>query len=373
MKILHTVAPAEFGGLEEVVIQLSRGLRSQGHRVAVASILTGPARPHPFLEALDSEGVDLYRSFLPPRTYLREIGEIRRLCESLRPDVVHTHGYRPDVLHRRAAWSVGIPMVTTVHGFTGGGLKNRFYEWLQVRSVRSFDAVVAVSRPMAAFLWKRGVPPGALHVIPNAWEPRFQLKSAMAARAALRVGADRFHIGWVGRLTREKGPDLFLDALSLLHDRDLSVSVIGDGGLRDELEQKATSLDGLEVRFHGFVPDAGRLFSAFDLLVISSRSEGTPIVLFEAMDACVPVVATAVGGVPDIVGPETVALVPPDNPVALAEAMRSIRHNTKEAKERAERARRKVRHEFSTGPWVRSYETVYSSVLRNHSDKDLQR
>lgn len=363
MKILHTVAPAEFGGLEEVVIRLASGLRGRGHEVSVACVLTGEARPHPFTDALASEGVDCIPVFVPPRTYRREMTEVRKICETLRPDVVHTHGYRCDVLHRKALKRSGIPLVTTLHGFTGGGRKNRLYEWLQIRSASRFDGVVAVSRPMAALLRDRGVPDSSLHVIPNAWGARRPLKPAEKARAALGVATDRFHVGWVGRLSREKGPDTFLQALALLNDVEMDVSIVGDGPLRSELEQAAEGVTGPDVRFHGAVPDAGRLFSAFDLVVLSSRTEGTPIVLFEAMAASVPVIATAVGGIPDVVDAESALLVPSDDPPGLADAIRSVVLGRVEAGERAERAAAVVHDRFATGPWLARYEALYADVI----------
>lgn len=369
MNILHTVAPAEFGGLEEVVIRLASGLAERGNRVTVACIFTGEERPHPFVEALVESDVDCVPMFFPPRTYQREISALHGLCERLRPDVVHTHGYRPDVLHRKVTRERGIPSVTTLHGFTGGGWKNRLYERLQLRAVRTFDAVVAVSRPMADLLRARRVPARVLHVIPNAWRARRPPESAARARAALGTAPERFHVGWVGRLSHEKAPDLFLDAVAQLSDVDLDVSIIGDGHLRGELERRARKIDSADIRFHGAVPEAGRLFSAFDLLVLSSRTEGTPIVLFEAMAASVPVVATAVGGVPDVVDAVTAILVPAGDPAALARAIESVYRERGAAKERASQAERRVRERFATGPWLERYENLYSTLtLPQHAD-----
>src|SRR5713101_3623616 len=97
------------------------------------------------------------------------VAAMLELGRRLRPAVVHTHGYRPDVVDAGAARRLGIPTVTTVHGFTGGGWKNRFYERVQRRSHRRFDAVVAVSRPLVEQLLRDGVPPRRLHLVQNAW------------------------------------------------------------------------------------------------------------------------------------------------------------------------------------------------------------
>lgn len=349
--------------MEEVLIRLTGGLHDRGHDVKVAIVLTGSTRRHPVLDALESRGVNAVPVFLPPRRYRREMSAVRELCRSFVPNVVHTHGYRPDVLHRRALASLRVPMVTTLHGFTGGGAKNRFYEWLQLRSVRSFDATVAVSSPMADRLQRAGVPAGRVHVIPNAWELRVPMDPGHSARTRLEVPAHRFHIGWIGRLSREKGPDVFVEAMRRLDDAGITASIIGDGRLRDELVARAAEVRGPELVFHGYVPDAGRLLAAFDVVVLSSRTEGTPIVLFEGMAAGVPVVATTVGGIPDVVGPDSAYLVPPEDPEALAEAIRAVHRNPGEARRRALRAQALLDEKHAVGPWLDRYERLYADLV----------
>ena len=263
-----------------------------------------------------------------------------------------------------AARRAGVPTVTTVHGFTGGDWKNWIYERLQRRALRRFAAVVAVSRPLARDLEREGVPPARLHIVPNAAPshdpaplPRDE------ARARLLVPNGRCHVGWVGRLTREKGADVLLAALPLLADLPLVVSVVGDGRLRPELEHTAVRLGlGDRVRWLGTVPEAGRLFAAFDVFTLSSRTEGTPIVLFEAMAARAPIVASAVGGVPDVVSPQDALLVGADDPAALAQAIRAVHADPAAAAQRARRANERLAREFAPGPWLERYERIYRSV-----------
>ncbi|MDH5284682.1 MAG: glycosyltransferase, partial [Gemmatimonadota bacterium] len=113
----------------------------------------------------------------------------------------------------------------------------------------------------------------------------------------------------------------------------------------------------------GLVPGAGQLVGAFDLLVLSSRTEGTPIVLFEAMQAGVPIVATAVGGVPDVLGPDTALLVPPGQPALLASAIQSVARDPAAALARAAKAKARLESEFAPGPWLAGYEALYHSLL----------
>jgi len=365
LSILHLVAPGQEGGLERVVRLLARGLSRRGHAVPVATVVQRSREDHPFVRSLRADGVAVHPIALPARAYLRERRAIGDLCRRLRPDVIHVHGYRTSVLDAGVPRRLGIPVVTTVHGYTGGDWKNRLYELLQRVALRRFDAVVAVSRPLAHELAGDGVPRDRVHFVQNAWEASVPPLECAAARLTLEVPADRFHVGWVGRLSNEKGPDVLVEAAARLRDLPLAVSVIGDGPERAALEARAAArhLDS-HLIWHGVRAEAAQLFPAFDVFVLSSRSEGTPIVLFEAMAAGTPIVATRVGGVPDVVSSAEAVLIAPNDPSALAAEIRAIYHNPARARARAQRARERLLRDFAVGPWLDRYTAIYALVSR---------
>jgi glycosyltransferase involved in cell wall biosynthesis len=361
--VLHILAPAPVGGLETVVQMLATGQHAAGHRVHVALIVDSGATNIPLAGDLQQAGIDVKMIDLPSRAYRRERREIELLCRSLRPEVVHTHGYRPDVVDAPIARRLGIPTVTTVHGFTGGNWKNRIYEWLQYRAFRRFDAVVAVSRPLGDALLAAGIPRDRIHVVPNAWVRKVPFLERGAARRALGIHEDGFRIGWVGRLGREKGPDLFLRAMGQLRDLPLQASIIGDGRERAALQRLAHRLAiEQKITWHGVIPNAASFLPAFDLLVLSSRTEGTPIVLFEAMDAGVPIVATSVGGVPDVLSPDAALLVAPEDLHAFSEAIKAVWGTPDQAHRRALAARRRLNVQFAAPSWVMQYGRVYEAA-----------
>ena len=260
---------------------------------------------------------------------------------------------------------LGLATVTTVHGFTGGGIRNRFYEWLQLRAFRRFGAVVAVARPLGARLAAAGVPRERLHVIPNAYAAPGAPLGRDAARTMLGVPPGGYRLGWAGRLSREKGADVLVETMSRLRDLPIDLSVLGTGREGVALAARAGALGVSDrVQWHGTVPDAARLLAAFDCFVLSSRTEGTPMVLFEAMAAEVPVVATAVGGVPDIVSAEEALLVPPDDPAALAGAVRAMYADPAAAAARARAARRRLDNDYGVAGWVARYDAIYAAVTR---------
>jgi len=363
LTILHLLAPAPVGGLETVVATLATAQRRAGHTVIVAPTLSGPGDGWNFTASLEHADVELVPLIVSRRGYLRERSLIRALCRSRSVNVVHTHGYRSDIVGGHAGHESKVPIVTTVHGFTGGGLKNRAYEALQRFVFRRFDAVVAVSRPQADQLRTSGVSDRRLHIIPNALAPHGAPLDRAAARRALELPAEGLLAGWVGRVSREKAVDVFIDALSSIGDRVIQGVILGDGPERAAEQARADSVAPSRFLWLGAVPDAARYFAAFDLFVLSSRAEGLPMVLLEAMAAGVPIVTTNVGGIPDLLSPAEGALVPPDDPKALASAMRAALDDRAAASARARAAQLRQRAEFDVGPWSDRYETLYRNLI----------
>lgn len=346
------------GGLERVVEMLAIGQRSAGTDARVLALLDRRG-PHPFVEALERHGVPVTPLVIPPRGYLAEHRGVRSLARALDGPVIHTHGYRPDVIASAAARAEGCVTVSTVHGFTGGGWKNRLYEFLQQRALRRADAVVAVAGPVASRLRGAGVSGERLFTVPNAFQPYAGLLSRDAARAELGIPSDAVRFGWVGRMSHEKGPDVCVDAAARLVGTGVGISMIGEGPVRAALSERAGESI---LTWHGMIHEAGRYLRAFDAFILSSRTEGTPIALLEAMSAGVPVVATRVGGVPDVVSPDEALLVPPDDPAALASALDTLLRDPAATRARASAARRRVEHAHATPPWVAAYDRVYAAA-----------
>lgn len=363
MRVLHVLAPAPYGGLESVVQSLAHGLQQRSIDVHIAAVITPDhnAESHPFLQACRNAGATVHTIRLPGRAYLQERAAIAELCARLQPAVVHTHGYRADLIAASAARAAGRPTVTTVHGFTGGGWRNRLYEHVQRRAFRSFDAVIAVSRKLHEQLSASGVSEQRLHVIQNAWAGAATALDRTAARTRLGLQQNVLWIGWVGRLSHEKGPDVLLDAMPSLPDT-VHCAFVGDGPLLQKLTERAQQLGVTDrVRFTGRVDNAAALARAFDCFVLSSRTEGTPIALFEAMAAEVPIVATAVGGVPDVVDDSCAALVASEQPEQIARAVRQTIENGNVA-QRVIEARNRLQSRFGSGPWAGQHQQLYAQL-----------
>lgn len=373
IRILQVTAPGPYGGRETVVRDVTIGLHDRGHVVQVLAVLdegTDPAA-HPFVAALSMRGVQVRPVVLAPRAYRAETRAIRQAADELEARIVHSHGYRADVVTALALGSSGTATVSTAHGFTGGGWKNRLYERLQSAAWRRFDAVVAVSVPLVGALESRGVDPGAIQLIPNAWRNAAPPLSRLEARRELGIEGEARALGWIGRLSPEKGPDVALEAVGRLGDRQVGLHFVGTGRMRGDLEARARELGIAErVTWHGPVVDAGRYMAAFDLLLLSSRTEGTPMVLLEAMGAKVPVVATAVGGIPDVLTGNSGLLVRPEDPEQLASAIASVLDDPVAAATRSECAAERLQDRYSVERWIARHEDLYAELVSSPHRED---
>lgn len=344
-----------------MVRALTAALRAAGVDAEIMALVP-PASAHPFVDAARAEGLPVTAL---PRTRARydlEVRAVRQLLKQRDIELIHTHVMRSNLVGAVAARYARIPAVSTQHGFTATGGRGVLYTWLDLQLMRRCDAVFAVSRPVQQRLLERGCAEDRVHLVPNGFVATRHL-SREAARAELGAPAAGPVLGFVGRLSMEKGTDLLIEAASRTLIGDLTTVIIGEGEERPSLESMALTRRGRFI-FAGRVVDAARLLPAFDAIVISSRSEGTPMVLLEAMAAGVPVAAFAVGGIPDALPSAAGLLVPPLDTAALAEGLARIVADPAAAAQRAARAREIVATRFSAEQWADRVTRVYDRVLQ---------
>jgi len=293
------------------------------------------------------------------------IRAIRKLVHRERPTIVHTHAYKADVL-ARIALGQAAPQVITAHGFTGGNLKNRIYEWIDQQVMKRASAVIAVSDALTKQLEQAGVHPHRIHWVPNgAIAPAFL--DRRGARRSLGLDHEMVVIGWVGRLSREKGPDVFIESASHVSATGTQFVLIGAGPLESSLRSRAASLaPARDIRLLGRREDAAQFLRGFDMLVLSSRTEGSPIIIAEALQAGIPIVATAVGDVPrlaDTLG--SIVLAEPGDSRDLAVKITATLQDLPVHRAHAEEARSMATDIVGPASWVRALEHVYQLVCAN--------
>lgn len=360
LRIAHVLAPADVGGLETVVRSLALGHAAMGHSVDLIAVLESPGSR--FVEEARDTGIRVHVVESAARSIRPERRGIRDFLTRNHVDVLHSHGYRSDILDLGIARHMGVPSVTTLHGFSATDRKGRMYEWLQLRGARRASAIVAVSSNVADRVIASGAPRESVHLIRNATPLTSTPVSAGDARMKLGLGPGP-HIGWIGRLSAEKGPDVMIEAMRHLTDIDVTLCFIGDGPDLASLKRQAEAAGiASRVIFHGLIRDAASLVRAFDVIALSSRTEGTPMVVLEAMAAHVAIVAPRVGGIPDMLSAAEALLVGPEDPRALASAIRATLADPGASAARARRAYERMVTDFDLDTWLVSYENLYRSI-----------
>jgi len=343
MKVAYVLGTSA-GGLGRHVKMLATGSAARGVTVAVL----GPAqtnRDFAFTTPSTQPGVGPV-TFTPveiadrPRVLrdLRAIARLRRLLQSAAPDAVHAHGLRAGAL---AAIAIAIAfgrvpavLVVTVHNAPpSGGVTGAIYRVLELIVARNAASVLCVSADLEQRMRAAGARRVARAVVPaplvalTAPSPSATPEGVSAeTRASVRAGFGAGPIVLaVGRLAAQKGFAVLLDAA--VRWRDLrpepSLVIVGDGPLEAELKRRAASL-GLAPTFAGRRSDVPVLLAAADVFVLPSTWEGQALILQEALHAGVPIVATRVGGNPDLLGEDAALLVPPGDAQALSGAVRSV-------------------------------------------------
>ncbi len=325
--------------------------RQLGHEVLMLGLIRGTAADSAFSRAVAAAGV--------PVSLLRERfrfdpairGQFKRLLDDFRPDIYQSHGYKGSMFgalarRRGARWQA------IFHGFTWENRLVRLYHWLDMRWLRGADEVIVVSPAFGRELARRGIDRARLRFVPNAIDEEALRRTRSGASLREEWGAAdprKVLAGVIGRFSPEKAPDHFLRAMARAAPRrpDLCAVMVGDGPLLEDCRRLIAELDLADrVVLAGFRDDLASIYEALDLLVIPSRSEGLPTVMLEAMLLGVPVISTAVGAVPDLVGSGEGAaaiVVPVEDSAALATALERLANDAALRAELTEAGRALVR------------------------------
>jgi glycosyltransferase involved in cell wall biosynthesis len=357
--LLLVVDSLQTGGAERQVVDLAVALHRKGYEVAVACSVDGELSG-----ALGEAGIPIHP--LLRRLVKRRLGaayawRLRRLLRRERFDLVHAHVYASTAAAAIATLGTGVSLVITEH--TEASWQGRRARWISRWIYRQAKHIIAVSTPIQRRLIERdGVSPDLITVIPNAVVPSSEVRPD--AHPALSDGP---LVGVVARLKPEKGVANFLKAAARVSPLfpEARFVIAGDGPLRRELGDLAEDL-GLKsrVRFLGFRSDASALMQSMDVLAVPSLTEGSPLVTLEAMAAGLPVVASAVGGIPDQIRHDKEGLlVPPGDTGALGEALLDLLRDPSRARRLGEAGRRRATSEFGHPTMVKRIEDVYRSVL----------
>jgi len=335
MKIAQLISNLSYGGAEKQLTYLCDGLRQHGHSVTIASMRSGGELTDQFRQRFEQVREFGMRGPLDWSAYFR----VRRWLKQEAPDLLHTHLFKADVYGSIAARSMKIPVISTKHN-EDPYLKNPFVGWLARRAAQNCERIVAVSNAVRAHLIQIArLAETRIQVIP------LGIPISDSNRVSQRSAESSVRFGIIARLVEQKGHRVLMQAFrdakeSLSH---IQLSIFGGGPLEEDLRKLAQSY-GLEdcVRFHGVVLDSSQLYDV-DVVVLPSLWEGAGLSLLEAMSYGIPVIASKVGGIPELVSQDCGLLVPSGDVSALSAAILKLAQQEDLRKRMSEHCRKHVR------------------------------
>jgi glycosyltransferase involved in cell wall biosynthesis len=391
VRIMRVIARLNMGGPALHVAYLTAGLRERGY---VTTLVAGSlARGEESMEFVAEElGVqvisiaELHREISPLRDALAVV-RLARLIRLQRPQILHTHTAKAGAIGRLAAVLAGDarpPLI--VHTFHGhvlrgyfGPMRTAFFRLLERWLARVATVLVAVSPEVRDDLVALGVAPAEKFVVIRLGielEQRVDpgRDGRLETRRMLGIAPDRFVVGWIGRMTGVKRTDDVLLAVKHLRERevDAALCMVGDGPDREHVERRASELGIVRhCYFLGYQEEVAPYYAAFDAMILPSGNEGTPVSAIEALAGGRPVVATRVGGVPDVVRDgEDGFLVEPGDVEQLAERLALLARDPELRERMGQAGRERVLPRYAVNRLIDDVDKLYRSLLDGDATAD---
>jgi len=374
--VVHLVYRLDFGGLETLLVECINRLPAERYRHAVVC-LTGYTA---FSEKIRDRSVALFALNKPAGLGLATHLQLWRLLRKLKPAILHTYNLAA-IEYAFTATLAGVPIrIHAEHGRDAADPegKNPKHNLLRRLLVPFIDRYIPVSGDLARWLQGVvGIPAAKVQLIHNGvdtgqFHPGLARQSRAQRPQPVPFGDDCFVIGTVGRIQDVKNHLGLVDAFSQLRQLlpavpGLRLAIVGDGPLLPRLREKIAAAGLAEfVWLPGARTDIAEIMRGFDIFVLPSLAEGTPVTVLEAMASGLPVVATRVGGLPEVVE-ENVSglLVPPSDAAALATALLSLQSSPEQAGAAGVAGRLRVEQQYSMQAMLGAYAGLYDTLLAN--------
>ncbi len=365
IKVLQLGSPTPLYGAERWILALIKHLDPTRIESLVSVVLDSPDLDAPLCREASKLGFSthVFESF--GKFNPSAVRSLRGFLVQNKIDILHTHGYKTDLIGLLSVLGTSCKIVSTPHGWSKqADLKLLGYELLDRCAFPFFDAVVPLSQELHTHLRRLPGLNGNLRLITNGVDISEIDSVTQPAPELLELKKEgAFIIGYIGRLVPPKGVDVLLDSVSRLNLPNSRLAIVGEGESRASLEQQAHNLGIADkVHFYGFREDRVSFLRGFDLFVLPSRSEGTPRCLMEAMAAGLPVIASDIPGCRYlIVHWQTGLLFPVVEAKALSGLIEWVAFNRTFANRLALAGRELVARRFSAERMANEYASVYTS------------
>ena len=363
LSIVHVLSSFGVGGQERVALDLAIGQKARGHRVAVVSL--APQPDGAMADEFREHGIAVDRVAKKGGLDATLVPRLARVLREYAADVVHTHNPLPLIYGAPAARLTGAAAIHTKHGINPGSRGHRLLRRAAAQLTHAFVAVSDTTEQQARE--QKDAPERRLHMIANGIRlDRYHPDAAAraATRAELGLG-DAWVVGTVGRLDDYKNQALLVRAMAPLLSERVRLVIVGDGPARATVEAEVAKLrEPRWVVLTGRRMDVPCLMPAFDVFALSSKTEGLPLVVPEAMSAGLPIVATAVGGLPSVIDEGTTGMLVPVDEVPLRAALQRLESDRALSKRMGEQARTMALARYSSERMVDAYLALYERARR---------
>jgi glycosyltransferase involved in cell wall biosynthesis len=366
-KILHMIGGGEIGGAEELVFTLLKMTDPSKYEVHLVCLCPGP-----FAELVDKAGFPATVIPMRHRIDLSKIRDVRHYIRNQQIDLVHTHGVRANLIGRSAAKREGIPIVTTFHSMLrydyDSPWKVLIARLLTMCTNHYTNRFIAISHAIEEDLLEMHIPADKIQVIHSGLDiAKFTSpQNPDEIRRQLGLNSDCITFTMVARLHPVKGQRYFLQAACQLLDAGIKTQflLIGEGIDRPRLEAQVRELGlGSAVRMPGYYRNIADIYEVTDILCVPSLMEGLGLVILEGMYFGVPIIASNVGGIPELIEDgKSGILIPPADVQALFETMYRLAVNPDLAQTLAHQGKQRVQH-FTVENMTRQVEECYEGLI----------
>ena len=369
INVLHLRDSPWVDGPGRTILESASRINSGKYGYFIGAFCKRNSMGNPFINAASDRNLNIFRINESHSLDWTILSQIKHLIVREKIDIIHTHEVRSDVIGLIAGKMSGVPVMTTLHGWIQNGFKGKLFTKLDQVILRFFDHVITVSGKMKEEVLRFGLSQERVTVLHNALviENFRRNQEDGSFRQEIGVGDKTLLAGNIGRLSPEKGQADFIRAAAeiLKHCKNAKFALIGSGSDETYLKELVDELNIRDsVIFTGYRNDMLQVYNSLDIVVQSSRTEGMPNVVLEALAMEVPVIATDVGGTSEAVKDnDTGVLISPGNPEEIAAKISEFIGNKGAFKEMAKKGRERVEAKFGFDERTKKLSQIYDRMI----------
>ena len=368
--VMHFIAAMDIAGSARVVLNLlTQNEISPFEQRVTSFVRASDGTGNKFLSLAQEHGIIVDKIVMYKRWDWGDVKAMTQIIKKHNVKIIHSHGYKSDIVGTFASLKTGVPMIVTAHGFIATDLKLAFYEKIGCLFLHLTKKVICVSENVRKTVRKSGVRSHKILLIPNAVDFEYFSQAAkIDFRKEWGIASDEILIGTAGRLSSEKAQANLIKAFAMIPDeiRNNSKLVIaGTGPEYDNLVSIASEFDIDDYLLLRFINDMRSFYKAIDIFCLPSLTEGSPLTILEAVATSKPIIATRVGSSTELINNSTDGfLVEPGNVEQLISPLKKLISDPQLRKSMGQNLNIKLKTDFNIDTWAKKIFNVYKEILK---------